>query len=470
LQCEYVENPIGIEVPDPRLSWQIESPRAGERQTAYHVLVARTPENLSADLGDRWDSGKVETDRSAHVGYAGTPLRSRDRCFWKVRFWDSAGQPSAWSDPACWEMGLLKAADWKARWIKASRIENQADPVTEPAPWFRREFDLLAAVDLARVYFCGLGFSELYLNGRRVGDQLLSPNQTDYDVRRLAKLLYPFDDQTAKRMLYVIHDVTRYLKPGRNAIGVVLGNGWYNQRDRIVEALSWYGPPRLLFQLEARCAGGATVVVKSGAGWKVSTGPILHDGIFTGETYDARLEMPGWSTPGFDDAAWTEALPATAPRGALHAQVAPPDRITRQFHPIAMSEVRPGVFSYDAGENLAGWARVTLDGPRGRRVTLRFIEELGPDYHQADHYTLKGGGPETWEPRFTWHGFRHMEVTGSDQPPALTDVTFCSVHTDVAEAGQFACSNPLLTRLFENFRRTQLANMHCGVPSDCPHR
>ena len=236
--------------------------------------------------------------------------------------------------------GLLEKAIGRRVGLPGSRLENQADPVTAPAPWFRYEFDLPAGVTSARAYFCGLGFSELYLNGQKVGDHVLSPNQTDYDVRRLGKLLYPFDDQTTKRVLYVVHDVGSYLKRGRNVVGVVLGNGWYNQRDRIVEALSWYGTPRLLFQLEARRGDGTNIVVTSQENWKVSTGPILHDGIFTGETYDARLELPGWNTAGYDDAAWTEALPASAPKGVLRAQMGPPDRVTSP-HPAGCDERSP---------------------------------------------------------------------------------------------------------------------------------
>lgn len=459
---------MGIDIASPQLSWVIDSARPGEQQTAYQILAASSPERLQAGTGDLWDSGRVASSQMAQVAYAGKALVSRAQVYWKVRFWDAAGQESAWSAPAQWEMGLLDKSDWKARWITANRVENQADPVTRPAPWFRTEFDLPTGAVKVRVYICGLGWNEVYVNGERVGDHVLSPNQTDYEERRVAKPLYPYDNQPmAKRLFYVVHDATALLRPGRNAIGIVLGNGWYNQRDRIVEALEWYNPPKLLAQLEVTLADGRRVVVASSEQWKVSEDPILHDGIFTGETYDARLEMPGWSEAGFNDAAWSAALPALTPKGTLRAQIAPPDRVVRSVKPVAVSEVKPEVHTFDAGENLVGWPRITLRGPRGRRVTMRFSEELGPDFHQADHYTLKGGGAETYEPRFTWHGFRHMEVTGS---PTAPDVSFQVVHSDVAATGRFECSNALLTKLFANYRRTQLSNMHGGVPSDCPHR
>ena len=366
-------------------------------------------------------------------------------------------------------MGLLEPGDWRAEWIGAETAADNAAR-THPSPWFRRVFELPAAPRRARAYVCGLGFFELHLNGRRVGADVLSPNQTDFDRRRLRHLLYPFDDKTSKRVLYLTYDVTALLHAGRNAAGAVLGNGWYNQRDRVEEGWMWYGEPRLLLQLEAEMADGTRHTTVTGAGWKYTTaGPILHSGIFTGDSYDARLEMPGWATAAFDDAAWLPAVAAAPPEGRLEAQMGCPDRVARVVRPTAVTSPRPGVGQFDMGENLAGWARLRLSGPRGAKVTARFREELGQDYGQADSYVLKGEGSEVFEPRFTWHAFRHVEITGPPETVGAADVEACAVHSAVEGAGSFACSNPLFNRIYENYRRTQLANMHCGVPSDCPH-
>ncbi|MCX6621864.1 MAG: family 78 glycoside hydrolase catalytic domain, partial [Acidobacteria bacterium] len=298
------------------------------------------------------------------------------------------------------------------------------------------------------------------MNGKKVGDHVLSPGQTDYDKRRIRRLLYPFDDQTAKRVLYVTHDVTAHLSAGENVVGVVLGNGWYNQRDRVEEGWLWYGPPRLILVLEG---DGGELLAATGTDWRVTTtGPILRNGIFTGESYDARLEMPGWDSPGFDASAWPRALAVEPPAGKLVAQVHEPDRVVATLRPVSTA-----ANTFDVGRGVSGWARLRVRGARGRKLTLRFREEQGSDYGQTDSYVLKGEGLETWEPRFTWHAFRHVDVLGAVEPP---DLEIRVVHNDVARAGRFECSNPLFNQLHETYVRTQLANMHGGVISDCPHR
>lgn len=454
LRCEYADNPLGIDARQPRLSWQLTS----GVQSAYQVIV-------SSDGSTLWDSGKIESSQSVQVPYGGRPLNSRSRCIWKVRVWDDGGGASDWSAPAHFEMGLLNASDWRAKWIGAPRAESDSAPRALPSPFFRKLFRLLARPRTARAYVCGLGFYELRLNGRKVGEDVLSPNQTDYDQRRLGKLLYPFDDQTEKRALYVTYDVTDYLRQGDNVAGVILGNGWYNQRDRTVEGELWYGAPRLLVQIEGE---RGAVLSASQEDWCVTTaGPVLHSGIFTGETYDARLEMPGWEAPGFDDSAWNAAVLMPAPKGPLRAQCSTPDRVIETVRAVMKPATTPGVYSFDAGGNLAGWARLRASGARGGKLALRFREEQGPDYGQADSYILKGQGVETWEPRFTWHSFRHIEVSGALEPPEI-DVRV--VHSAVERVGWFECSNPLFGRIHEVYVRTQLANMHCGVTSDCPHR
>ena len=474
LKCEYAENPLGIDVRKPRLSWVLEANRRGARQSAYQVTVSRSSDKLPPGEGDLWDSGKVAAEDMTHVAYKGLAMQSRIRCQWRVRVWDQQNLPSDWSDPAYWEMGLLEPGDWKAKWIgdglSEESLHNEHFEYTEPAPYFRKTFELSRAVTSARAYVCGLGFYELHLNGAKVGDHVLSPNQTDYDRRPLPQLLYPFDDKTSKRVLYVAYDVTQYLHAGRNVAGVILGQGWYNQRDRVVEGCMWYDTPRLILQIETEFGDGSRESIVSDESWKFSTsGPIIHNGIFTGESYDARLEMEGWLDADYDDSAWRLADLVRAPAGPLRAQCSVPDKVVETISPTSVSNPKPGVYRFDLGQNLAGWARLKAQGPKGRRIKLRFIEEKGQDYGQIDTYVFGGNGVEVFEPRFTWHGFREVEVTGAPEPLNLNNLEGKVVHTAVDSAGHFECSNELFNRILHNGHWSRLSNMHCGVPSDCPH-
>jgi alpha-L-rhamnosidase len=470
LRCEYLTDPLGIDVTQPRLSWILSSEQRGERQTAYRVLVSGSEEVLKAGRGDLWDTGKVASDETVQIAYAGKPLRSRQRCFWKVQVWDRAGKPAPWSALARWEMGLLQPVDWKAKWIGAPTDKGPDSPDGEPSPYFRRKFNVAKAVKSARAYVCGLGLYELSLNGRKVGDYVLSPNQTDYDVRNMRRLLYPFDDNTTKRTLYVTYDITKQLHHGPNAVGIVLGDGWYNQRARKVEGWMWYGPPKAIAQVEVTYTDGTRQVVGTGGDWKFSTGPILQNSIFVGEVYDARRELGAWDRPGYDDRKWTAARVVSAPAGPLRAQMGPPDRVIQTISPVTVNRDKQELRVLDFGENITGWVRIRVVGSAGTMVTMRYREELGEDYGQVDTYTLKGDGVEIYEPRFTWHGFRTVEVTGLSIQTQLLEAQARVVHTDVKPAGTFKCSNDLLNRIQANFVRTQMNNMHMGVPSDCPHR
>lgn len=470
LKCEYLTDPLGIDVVRPRLNWRLESPERNQTQSAYQILVASSKEILQADRGDLWDSGKVASDSSQHIPYAGTKLRSGMRCYWKVRVWDRQGNGSSWTPPASWEMGLLLAGDWKASWIGSGEADD-VSTTTAAAPYLRHTFKLAKPIKSARAYFCGLGFGELWLNGGKVGDHVLSPNQTDYDQRTLAKLIYPLDARTAtKRVPYVTYDVTSQMRQGVNAVGAILGNGWYNQRDRRVEGCLWYGAPRMMLQIQIEFDDGSVAIVKSDGTWKTATGPLLHDGIFTGEIYDARLEKSGWCEPGYDDASWREAQTMRTPSGALVAQSAPPDKVMATLKPLTVEQIKPGVWVYDMGQNMAGWVRLKIQEPRGTTITLRYQEDQGQDSGQADTYIASGKGTEQYEPRFTWHAFRRVEVAGCSGPLTVENLVGCEVHTAVEPAGSFSCSNPLFNQIFDIYRRTQLCNMHGGVPSDCPHR
>ncbi len=309
LRCEYLENPVGIDATTPRLSWIVTSDRRAEQQTAYQILVASSATKLKANDGNLWDSGKVPSNETVQIHYAGQPLQSSQQCFWKVRAWDKNGEPSSWSKPAVWEMGLLAAGDWQAQWIGRTTDTN-----SQPAPLLRRKFELPEQVKRATVYVCGLGYYELHLNGKQVGHRLLDPGYTRYD----------------KRVLYATYDVTAQLKRGPNALGVILGNGWYNVHTKAVwnfHEAPWRAAPKLLLQLRLEYSDGRVENIVSDNTWKTSTGPIVYDSIYGGETYDARLEKPGWDTPGFNDTDWQPALIVEAPKGKLVAQMMPPIRV-----------------------------------------------------------------------------------------------------------------------------------------------
>ena len=490
LKCEYRTNPLGLDTPQPRLSWVLNSKQRGEAQTAYQVLAASTPDALAKGNGDVWDSGRVASAESVHVVYAGRPLHSGQRVYWKVRAWDREGQPSAYSTPAWWEMGLLGPADWQAVWIsrkpQAPRTEQQMFE-DDPAPLLRKEFDIQKKVRRARVYVSGLGYYELRLNGQHVGDHVLDPGWTTY----------------SKRVLYSTYDVTDQVKRGANAFGVMLGNGWFNPlplrlfgsinlRDQLT-----VGEPRAIVQLVVEFADGTSQIVATDGTWKVGQGPVLRNSVYLGEVYDARREQPGWDRPGFDDSAWQQACVAEGQLGPLRAQDAPPIRVTRTLKAVARTEPKPGVLIFDLGQNFAGWARLHVKGAAGTRVRMRYGELLypdgtlngmtsvctqikrgGKDYRydgvgaprtawQQDEYVLNGEGEEVYTPRFTFHGFRYVEVTGV--PAASVSVEGLRLNSDVASAGSFACSNERLNRIQRMVLWTELSNLF-SVESDCPHR
>jgi alpha-L-rhamnosidase len=628
LRCEYLRNPHGIDRPEPRLSWIMQSSRPGARQTAYQVLAASSPELLHANKGDLWDSGKTLSHQSIHLHYAGAPLRSRQSAFWKVRLWDHQGRPTAWSEPASWTMGLLHPTDWQGTWIgrdetaqsvvltegswiwfpegapeqsapvgtryfrrtfdlprdrnvrqaewlmtadnefacavngqpagtgnsfkvatpmevglnlrpgrnvMTARVKNAGtDPnpaglvgrlkiefdsgeplviatdsqwktfTEEPPNWtspefhdqtwpaaqvlgpvgmppwgqvagaedrrlparmLRRDFKARDSLKRATLYFSGLGLSELYLNGQKIGDHVLSPALTEYD----------------KRVFYVTHDVTDHIKQGPNALGVWLGNGrYFAPRLTTPTETRTFGFPKMLLQLELDYADGSRETFVSDPSWKLTTdGPIVANNEYDGEEYDARREMPGWAAPGFDDAAWTQAKPVSPPGGVMSAPMMEPIRVTGILQPTSVTEIKPGVFIYDLGQNMVGWCHLTVRGPAGTRVTLRHAETLQADgslyldnirgAKVTDVYTLRGQGTEVYEPRFTYHGFRYVELTGYPGTPTLATLEGRVVNDDVATAGSFTCSQPMINRIYQNIVWGVRGNYR-SFPTDCPQR
>jgi alpha-L-rhamnosidase len=478
LRCEYRADPRGIDQPQPRLSAVLESVGSqpasrGARQTAYQVLVSSSETLLKANQGDLWDSGRVRADALFNIVYAGRPLPSWQRCFWKVRAWDQDGRPSNWSEPASWTMGLLRAEDWKdAKWI-GTRAPARAAPTGAETPasrrlaarQLRREFEVAAPIRSATVAFCGLGISELYLNGKKVGDEVLSPPLNEYN----------------KRVTYVTYDVTSLLKPGRNAMGVWLGNGRYwAPRLKDPTLTRTFGPPTLRLILRTEYADGTVRTIVSDETWKITDrGPIQANNEYDGEEYDARMELAGWATAGYRDAAWKAAESLPPPGGALSARGIAPIRVIETRKPVVRTNPKPGVYVFDFGQNLVGWCRLQVKGPAGTTVRLRHAETLQPDgmlyvanlrgARCADQYTLKGDGAEHYEPRFTYHGFRYVEVTGYPHEPEMNALVACVVHDDLEPAGDFACSDELLNRLHTNCRWGIRGNYH-SIPTDCPQR
>jgi alpha-L-rhamnosidase len=468
LRCEYLTNPLGLDTRQPRLSWILESKERAEFQSAYQILVASSEDQLRANKGDLWDSGKVASDQTAQIVYKGLPLKTGQRCWWKVRVWGKDETPSRYSAPASWEMGLLQPEDWHGAWIART---DKTDPA--PAPLLRRAFALKEKVKQARIYLCGLGYYELRLNGQKVGDHHLDPGYTRYD----------------KRALYVTYDVTALLKSGKNALGVMLGTGWYNVHTKAVwdfHQAPWRAAPRLRLEMRLTYNDGREEHIATDTQWKTSAGPIIFDSIYGGETYDARLEKPGWDTPDYDDSTWQTAQVVEGPKGVLAAQQHPPIRITTTLTPVKLTEPKPGVFVYDLGQNFAGHAQISLEGPAGTTVQLRYGERLHPDgtldnsqldvhlrdeprRFQTDQYILKGQGHETWEARFVYHGFQYVEVTGFPGKPTLANLKGRVVHTDLPRAGEFECSNTMFNRIYKAGLWSYLSNLQ-GIPTDCPHR
>lgn len=475
LRCEYLVNPLGIDVAKPRLSWVLQVAHGrGARQTAYQVLVARAADTLVADRGDLWDSGQVASDQSIQVVYAGRPLDSYQDCYWKVRAWDAEGHPGPWSPVAHWSMGILEPAQWRAKWIaytkpfdKPQREWTQA----APSPVFRKEFALEQTVKSATISVCGLGYYELHLNGAKVGDHVLDPAFTRYD----------------KRALYATYDVTGQMRGGANALGVMLGNGWYNSHTRCVwdfDKAPWRDRPKLLLQLRVVFADDSEKLIVSDESWRASTGPMQLDGIRNGHVYDARLEMPGWDAPGFDDKQWAAAEIATAPGGVLRAQMLPPIKVTQTIPAASVRQTRPGVWLFDLGQSIAGWAQLRVAGPAGTEVKMVYSERAAADgtidrktiaQHvksgpfQTDIYILKGQGVEQWEPKFAYHGFRWVEVTGLPGNVSASMLSGRVVQTAFERTGEFTCSNELFNTIQQHTLWSYRGNFH-GYPTDCPHR
>jgi alpha-L-rhamnosidase len=470
LTCDHHKNPLGLENTHPKLSWIIKSKKDGQRQTAYHIIASSSVENLNKNIGDVWNTGKITSDRSILIPYEGKSLTSRDRVYWKVKIWDKNDDASPWSETAGFEMGLLKNVAWNASWIKHPEHDNTLHEST-PAPHFRKEFIIDQQMKSARTYISGLGYFKLFINGHKVGNHKLDPVKTAYN----------------KTVKYVTFDVTKHLKPGRNTIGVILGTGWYNHFAQAVWGFNdapWRDYPVLKCQTEIEFKDGTSKQIISDKSWKASMGPIIFDGIRNGEYYDARLEMPGWNRPDYYDGDWQQVMIDSGPDGELSSQLLPPIREADVITPKSITEIKPGVYVFDLGQNIAGYSRIKVAGPKGTEIKLKHGEKLYPDGSveqkqilrflksgeaQTDKYILKGSGIETWNPSFVYHGFQYVEVTGLPVKPTKETLTGVVLKTDFDETGYFACSDSMLNKIQENTKWSFIGNYH-GIPTDCPHR
>ncbi len=471
LRCEFLQDPLGIDITQPRLSWEITAPGRGVMQTAYQVMVASSKENLEKGDYDLWNSGKIISDSSVNVKYAGSPLTSRMRCYWKVNVWLNDRKDSLVSEKAHWSMGLLNVSDWSAKWTGLDSAFSWEDPhavhTRLSARYFRKDFSAEKKIKKAVVYISGLGIYQLYLDGEKIGKEELSPDPTQYN----------------DRVFYNTFDVTKNISEGKNTIGVILGNGrFFTMRwgPKGIPPIMNFGYPKMLVQLEITHEDGSVQKIVSDSTWKVTAhGPVIANNEYDGEDYNATLEMPGWSKPGFDDSHWLQAQSVSAPCDTVEAQMDPLITVMDSLKPKSVTKMPDGKYLVDMGQNMVGWARIRIgDGKKGDTVTMRFAERLNPDSvlytanlrsaEATDHYIMKSG-KQVWEPHFTYHGFRYVEVSGYPGELTPSDIQGRVVYDNLPTTGHFETSDSVVNQVYHNAYWGIRSNYR-GMPTDCPQR
>ncbi|WP_175633312.1 alpha-L-rhamnosidase [Pedobacter ghigonis] len=468
LKCEMLVNPLGIDVTQPRLSWEILSSKRNVTQKAYQVLVASTAEKLAQNEGDLWNSGKVNNEESIHVKYNGQVLNSRMRCYWKVKTWTTAGE-SEWSATNSWTMGLLSYKDWPKGWIGFDRAfpwDNTKTDSRLSARYFRKEFQSTKKVKYATASIIGLGLYQLYLNGKKVGEEVLTPSPTDYN----------------KNVKYNTYDVTSYLQEGKNAVGAVLGNGRFfamRQNEKPYK-IKTFGFPKMLLNIRIVYSDGSMANIDTDDSWKgTADGPIRANNEYDGEEYDATKEAIGWNKAGFDDSKWLKAEFVQEPSGTIEAQMNENMRVMNTLKPLSVKAIPGGRYLLDMGQNMVGWLQIKVKGQKGKQIKLRFAESLQENGELftanlrnakcTDLYTFKGNEPELWEPTFAYRGFRYVEISGLNYTPSLTDFTGKMIYDKMNTVGTFETSNALTNKIFKN-AWWGIAGNYKGIPIDCPQR
>lgn len=469
LKVQGLINPIGIDITKPQFSWIIESSENAVKQNAYRILVSSSKENLDKNIGDLWDSEKVESEKSITIQYNGIELNSETKAYWKVKVWNNEGMESKWSEPAKWSIGLLNQSDWKAKWIGLDKAIGNDKPDQEnrilSARYLRKEFIAEKEIIEATAYIVGLGVYELYLNGEKVGDHVLSPGLTEYP----------------KRSFYISYDVTEMINTGENTVGTILGNGrYFAPRLNAPIGTITYGYPKMLLQVSLKYTDGSIENIISDETWKLtSDGPIVENNEYDGEFYDARKEMPGWNKNGFDDSKWINVELVKKPSEEISAQMTEPIRVTGSISPVSISNPSPGVYIFDMGQNMVGWTRLSVQAEAGTVVRQRFAETLKEDGNLylanirgakvTDTYITHGKDIETVEPKFVFHGFRYVELTGYPGTPDLNTIEGKVVNDDLSMVGDFECSNSLINQIYKNAFWGIRGNYR-SIPTDCPQR
>lgn len=461
LKVEHMKDPTTVDTKQPRLSWINEVKDAsvrGEVQTAYRIVVASTIENLEKGNYDLWDSGRVPSDRSTLIPYEGKELQSGQDCFWKVQVWNRKKNASPWSATAKWGMGLLNDSDWKATWIMAEQKKG--------APLFRKAFSLKKEIRQAKAFVTAGGYFELYMNGKRVGEDYLVPNFTNYTERQgLDKGGLAIDNNfTAYRVLYLAYDISDLLHKGANAAGAVLGDGFYRCSSRWVKS---FGTPCLLCQIEITYTDGSKEVICSDETWLTKPSAITMTGVYDGETYDARLETPEWAEASCNEEGWEHAIPTTAPIGKLTAHTSPTDRICEILQPIRLTQKGEKEYEVEFKKEISGWIRLkNIQGAEGEKIEVKYICESPLGIHE---YICKGVEGETHAPRFTWYVFSKAVISGI-KTLKPEQIQAEAVNTDVQINAEFHCNNSLFNSINTIWQQSQIDNMHGCIASDCPHR
>lgn len=485
LTCEYLENPLGIDVLKPRLSWNFIANERNQAQTAYEIIVSDNEKDIVSQKGNIWQTGKIITAANIQNEYEGPALASFKKYYWRVKVYDKNSIASGWSSIATFEMGILQSDDWLAKWIGDGSKQFERDEdfyQKDPMPLFRKQININKKIASARLYIAGLGYSEVYINDKKLGNHVLDPGFTAYK----------------KQILYVTYDITGFLTGKINMVGIMLGNGWYNPLPLRMfgkfnlRDVQQTGRPCVKAQLLIKYNDGTFETIATNESWQTTSGPVIRNNVYLGEEYDARLERKFTDAPG-----WKNASIADGPSGILTAQMQPPVRVTKQIQPVSIHEAGKDTFIVDMGQNFAGVARIKVKGTAGTAVSLRYGELLYADGSlnymssvagqikevwnvnggpgapktawQKDLYILKGNGVEEWNSRFTFHGFRYVEITGWPGRPTLSDIEGLRMNSDLQRQGTFSCSNEMFNQLHNVIQWTFLSNVF-SVQSDCPAR